>query len=109
MIRAIIESMMGQWGRSLMYFYDEYSIWINLAVVLYGIWVVVSWVNLKNIRKSILTAIVEQLQNRPKDSTRLPFQKRTIFPGDTLGKQHTAGPLSFYCTPKRLSTPPAFH
>jgi hypothetical protein len=68
MIRAIIESMMGQWGRSLMYFYDEYSIWINLAVVLYGIWVVISWVNLKNIRKSILTAIVEQLQNRPKDS-----------------------------------------
>jgi hypothetical protein len=77
MIRAIIESMMGQWGRSLMYFYDEYSLWINLVVVLYGIWVVMSWANLKKIRKFILVAIAAQLRNRHENSTG-PLSKKEL-------------------------------
>jgi hypothetical protein len=65
MFRAIIESVLGEWGRATLYFYDEYSLWINLVVVIYGMWVVLSWVNLKNIRKPLISSIADQLRSRP--------------------------------------------
>jgi hypothetical protein len=68
MFRAMIESILGEWGRALLYFYDEYSLWINLVVVIYGMWIVLSWVNLKAIRKSLILSVAAQLKTRP-DST----------------------------------------
>ncbi|MEN4040878.1 MAG: hypothetical protein ROW39_00930 [Anaerolineaceae bacterium] len=64
MIRAYIESLLGEWGRALLSFYDQYSLAINLVIVIYGLCIVLSWVNLKHIRKSLIISISEQLRKR---------------------------------------------
>jgi hypothetical protein len=76
MFRAIIESVLGEWGRAILYFYDEYSLWINLVVVIYGMWVVLSWVNLKNIRKPLISSIADQLRSRPEISSKTLSKKQ---------------------------------
>jgi hypothetical protein len=54
----------GQWGLAVLNFYQSNSLWINLLVLAYGAWVVLSWVNLKNIRKALLMALVDQLRSQ---------------------------------------------
>jgi hypothetical protein len=76
MFRAIIESVLGEWGRAVLYFYDEYSLWINLVVVIYGMWVVLSWVNLKNIRKPLISSIADQLRSRPEIESKTLSKKQ---------------------------------
>jgi hypothetical protein len=65
MIRVILEGLLGRWGTAILNFYDAYSLYINLVIVLYGGLVVYSWMNLKNIRRRLVVAILEQLQNIP--------------------------------------------
>jgi hypothetical protein len=65
MIRVILEGLLGRWGTALLNFYDAYSLYINLLIVLYGGLVVFSWINLKNIRQRLVVAILEQLQSIP--------------------------------------------
>jgi hypothetical protein len=75
MVRAFVESLLGEWGRAVLYFYDEHSLAINLVIVLYGMWVVFSWVNLKNIRKHLIIEIAEELRDR------------AILPGNSLSNK----------------------
>jgi hypothetical protein len=65
MIRAILESMMGSWGKGLMDFYDANSLWINILVLLYGAWIVLSWINLKRIRSELIVSLAQQLSKKP--------------------------------------------
>ncbi|HZW05039.1 MAG TPA: hypothetical protein VFF68_13990 [Anaerolineaceae bacterium] len=65
MVRAFLEGLMGQWGVNLLDFYAANSLWINLLVLVYGAWVVSSWVNLKSIRRLLIGALEEQMQGRP--------------------------------------------
>ncbi len=65
MIRVILESTLGRWGTAVLNFYYAYSLYINLVIVLYGAVVVYSWINLKNIRRRLVTAIFDQLKRMP--------------------------------------------
>jgi hypothetical protein len=64
MLRAFIENFMGQFGTTLFNLYAEYSLWINILVVLYGAWIVLSWVNLKNIRSRLIQELAGQLRSQ---------------------------------------------
>jgi hypothetical protein len=65
MVRAIVEQMLGAWGTALLDFYDTNSLYINLVVVLYGGLVVLSWMNLKGIRRRLVDDIAAQLERLP--------------------------------------------
>jgi hypothetical protein len=65
MVRALVEQMLGAWGTALLDFYDANSLYINLVVVLYGGLVVLSWMNLKGIRRQLVDDLAEQLREIP--------------------------------------------
>ncbi len=75
MIRSIILSMMGAWGPPVLEFYETNSLWINLLVLMYGAVIVLSWINLKNIRKSLILSLVAQLHSRPDFAPDMPAKK----------------------------------
>jgi len=55
-------NLTGQFGTDLLNFYQANALWINLLVLAYGAWVVLSWINLKNIRKVLLLSLLDQLR-----------------------------------------------
>ena len=59
-----IQYLSGQWGAALLNFYTANALWINLLVLAYGAWVVLSWINLKNIRKALILDLIDQLRSR---------------------------------------------
>lgn len=63
--QGYIEMVLGQAGVALLKFYSANSTWINLFVLLYGAWIVISWNNLKNIRKSLIQKLAKQMNGRP--------------------------------------------
>jgi hypothetical protein len=75
MLRTILEGMLGGWGMGLLNFYEAHSLAINLVVVAYGIFLVLSWVNLKNIRRSLIVSMVAQLRSRPELNPDTPIDK----------------------------------
>ena len=64
MVLAVLQGLLGEWGRAVLYFYLANSLWINLIVVAYGVLIVLSWVNLKNIRNSLVWSLVDQLKSQ---------------------------------------------
>jgi hypothetical protein len=56
-------NLTGQFGTDLLNFYQANALWINLLVLAYGAWVVLSWINLKNIRKALLLDLIDQLRS----------------------------------------------
>ncbi len=75
MIRSILLGMMGSWGAPVLDFYETNSLWINSLVVIYGIVIVLSWVNLKNIRKSLILSLITQLRSEPDFAPDSPTEK----------------------------------
>ncbi len=63
MLLVWMQSILGQLGVTLLKFYEANSLWLNLIVVAYGAWVVLSWMNLKNIRSALIRALAEQIQS----------------------------------------------
>jgi hypothetical protein len=61
MILAWIQSALGPWGSAILQFYLSNSLWINLIIVIYGIWIIFSWSNLKRIRYNLIVSLVSQL------------------------------------------------
>lgn len=72
MVRALIEQMLGAWGTALFDFYEANSLYINLVVVLYGGVVVLSWMNLKGIRRQLVEEIAAQLERLPEQEADTP-------------------------------------
>jgi hypothetical protein len=59
-----LKALMGQSGMALLRVYEANSLWINLLVLVYGAWVVVSWVNLKKIRTVLIRALMRQMADQ---------------------------------------------
>jgi hypothetical protein len=75
MVRALVEQMLGAWGTALLDFYYANSLYINLVVVLYGGLVVLSWINLKGIRRQLVDDLASQLGKLPNLETGTPPKK----------------------------------
>ena len=52
------------WGSAVLQFYLANSLWINLIIVAYGAWIVLSWTNLKRIRGHLVWSLVSQLDGQ---------------------------------------------
>ncbi len=90
MVRAFIEAMLGPIGVQVLRFYEANSLSINLIVVSYGLVMVLSWTNLVNIRKRLISAMVAQMRGNPR-LTSGSAVKRVLreveIPWETVGRQ----------------------
>ena len=77
MILVYIQAMLGTWGSAVLQFYMAYSLWINLLIVVYGIWIIFAWSNLKRIRHTLIWSLVSQInQQQPKPVPGKPGKKQ---------------------------------
>lgn len=69
-IFAWIKSQTGVWGPALLELYFQNAGWINTIVVMYGLLLVLSWLNLSRVHDALVEQILEQAKEmkgaRPK-------------------------------------------
>jgi hypothetical protein len=63
-VDAFIRSFLGDWGSALLDFYQEYSFWINAAILLYALLVMFSRRTYRVIVNSLVTQIKNLYGNR---------------------------------------------
>jgi hypothetical protein len=75
MIRAVIEATMGGLFRSLLYFYEAHAIPLDLIVLVYGLVMLMSWLNLVRIYRYLVVAVAKQIHLHPNLSAKSSVQK----------------------------------
>ena len=65
MIRPMIEAMLGEFGRSLLYFYEAHQLLMNLIVLSYGLIMFLSWSTLIRIYRHMVLLIAKQIEEHP--------------------------------------------
>jgi hypothetical protein len=63
-VLALIERILGPWGMAVLRVYQDNSLLINAAIVLYGFALIVSWRNLDRMRSFLVQAMVQQMPRR---------------------------------------------
>jgi hypothetical protein len=58
-----VKSQTGIWGPALLQLYFRNAIWINTLVLVYGLLLLLSWLNLSRILDALVEQIVEQAHN----------------------------------------------
>ena len=65
MIRPMIEALLGEFGRQLLYFYEAHQLILNIIVLIYGFIMFMSWSTLIRIYRHIVLLIVKQIKENP--------------------------------------------
>jgi hypothetical protein len=65
MIRGLIDSMLGDAGRSVLQFYEQHALLFGLVIVAYGICMYLSWQNLIQIYRFLVLAAAATLKADP--------------------------------------------
>ena len=65
MLRPMIEAMLGEFGRSLLYFYEANQLLMNLIVLSYGLIMFLSWSTLIRIYRHMVLLIAKQIEDNP--------------------------------------------
>jgi len=53
MVRSLVNWLLGPWGRDVLAFYVAHSLWINGAIVLYGVVLTAAHLNLRRIERAV--------------------------------------------------------
>jgi hypothetical protein len=53
MVRSLVNWLLGPWGRDVLAFYVANSLWINTAIVLYGIVLTAAHLNLRRLDRAV--------------------------------------------------------
>jgi len=61
----MIEAMLGEFGRRLLYFYEANQLVMNLIVLTYGLIMFLSWSTLIRIYRHMVLLIVKQIEENP--------------------------------------------
>jgi len=75
MIRSLIEVMLGEVGRQILYFYEAHALPINLVVLTYGLVMLVSWITLVRIHRQLVFMVAKEIHLRD-DLSRKSTKKR---------------------------------
>ena len=75
MIRAFIEATMGGLFRSLLSFYEANALPLNLIVLVYGMVMLMSWLNLVRIYRYLVVAVAKQIHLHPNLSAKSSVEK----------------------------------
>lgn len=65
MLRALIESLMGEVGRQILYFYEANQLVLNLVVLSYGLIMFMAWSTLIRIYRHMVLLIAEDIKKNP--------------------------------------------
>ena len=83
MVRIAVETLLGEVGRQILFFYEAHSFVINLIVLAYGIILFFSWSNLVKIHRFLVIEIAKQIHLRgdlDKDSSPKKVLKKVNIP-----------------------------
>jgi len=59
MIRSFIEAMLGDFGRQILYFYEANAVLINSLVLVYGLFMFLSWNNLVRVYRFLIVEVAK--------------------------------------------------
>ena len=65
MIRPMIEALLGEFGRQLLYFYEANQLILNFVVLTYGLIMFLSWSTLIRIYRHMVLLISMQIEENP--------------------------------------------
>lgn len=122
MLRPLIEALLGEAGRSLLFFYEANAYWINWLVLAYGAFMFASWMNLVRIYRYMIVEMAKDAHtsdelNRKKSNKKIrkiigvPWEKaveRSPFPfvariGALIPKRKTVENLQLLLDEKDLA------
>ncbi len=122
MVRPFIEAMLGEVGRQILYYYEANAFWINVIVLIYGVFMFASWQNLVRIYRFLIVEMAKEAHtseelNRKKSNKKIrkiigvPWEKaveQSPFPfiariGDLIPKRNTVENLQGYFDEKDLA------
>ena len=66
MIRMMIESMLGEVGRQILYYYEAHATPINLTLLTYGLIMLGCWLTFTRIYQRLVIMVVEEIQQNNK-------------------------------------------
>ena len=122
MVRSFIEAMLGEVGRQILYHYEANAYWINVIVLIYGVFMFAAWQNLVRIYRFLIVEMAKEAHtseelNRKKSSKKIrkiigvPWEKaveQSPLPfiariGDLAPKRNTVENLQGYFDEKDLA------
>lgn len=122
MVRAFIEAMLGEVGRQILYYYETNAYWINVIVLIYGVFMFAAWKNMVRIYRFLIVEMAKEAHtseelNRKKSNKKIrkiigvPWEKaveQSPFPflariGDLAPKRNTVENLQGYFDEKDLA------
>ena len=65
MLRPMIEAMLGEFGRQILFFYEANQLILNLIVITYGLIMFLSWSSLIRIYRHLVLLIAHQIEENP--------------------------------------------
>jgi hypothetical protein len=72
MVREVVEGMLGEVGRQLLYFYEANALPLNLLVLTYGLLMLMAWLALTRIYRHLVVLVAKEIHLSPdvnKDSS----------------------------------------
>lgn len=86
MIRSLIEAMLGDFGRQILYFYEANAVLINSLVLVYGLFMFLSWNNLVRVYRFLIVEVAKSIHlsdglskkstnKRIRDTIEIPWEK----------------------------------
>lgn len=122
MVRSFIEAMLGEVGRQILYYYEANAYWINVIVLIYGVFMFAAWMNMVRIYRFLIVEMAKEAHtseelNRKKSNKKIrkiigiPWEKaveQAPFPflariGDLAPKWNTVENLKGYFDEKDLA------
>jgi hypothetical protein len=122
MVRSFIEAMLGEVGRQILYYYEANAYWINVIVLIYGVFMFAAWQNLVRIYRFLIVEMAKEAHtseelNRKKSNKKIrkiigvPWEKaveQSPIPfiariGDLAPKRNTVENLQGYFDEKDLA------
>lgn len=122
MVRSFVEVMLGEVGRQILYYYEANAFWLNWIVLIYGVIMFASWMNLVRIYRYLIVEIAKGAHtsdelNRKKSNKKIrkiigiPWEKaveQSPLPliariGDITPRRKTAENLKRYFDEKDLA------
>ncbi|MCD4801971.1 MAG: hypothetical protein K8R16_03415 [Anaerolineales bacterium] len=122
MVRSFIEAILGEVGRQILYYYEANAYWINVIVLIYGVFMFAAWMNMVRIYRFLIVEMAKEAHtseelNRKKSNKKIrdiigiPWEKaveQAPFPflariGDLVPKRNTIENLQGYFDEKDLA------
>jgi len=86
MIRSIVEAILGDFGRQLLFFYEANATLINTVVILYGLFMFLTWNNLVRVYRFLIIEVAKTVHlseelnrkstnKRIRDTIEIPWEK----------------------------------